>query len=272
MPTIALAFDFDDTLAPDSTSKVLDAIGIEPHAFWANHRELMAAGWDQVPAWMHMMLAESRARDGAITRELIQRVGRELQLFPGAPAMFKRYKGLIEEVDGFEAQFYVISSGIGDLIRGSRIASKLTDIWGSDFAYDESGAICAVKNVISFTDKTRYLFQISKGLIGPEARGNPFAVNERSNHYPVPGENIVFVGDGYTDIPCFALVERRFKGRAVAVYDLNNREKVGKAYGFVDEGRVSHLEPAVYTKNSGADSAIRLAITHIKSRILKDRT
>lgn len=46
-----------------------------------------------------------------------------------------------------------------------------------------------------------------------------------------------------------------------------NRDKVGKAYDFVDNQRVSHLEPAVYVKGSGADSAITLAITSIKNRL-----
>ena len=217
--TIALVFDFDDTLAPDSTSKVLEATGVEPRPFWERHRQLMSEGWDQVPAWMHMMLEVSREKGGAITRDLIQKIGRELTFFPGVPAMFKRYKELIEAGDGFSAHFYVISSGLGDLIRASKIAPRLTDVWGSDFAYDNVGAIYALKNVISFTDKTRYLFQISKGLTGPNARKNPFAVNDPVDDYPVPLSNVVFVGDGYTDIPCFTLVEHRFKGRSVAVYD-----------------------------------------------------
>ena len=268
--TMALVFDFDDTLAPDSTSKVLEAAGVEPKPFWERHRQLMSQGWDQVPAYMEMMLEVSRAKGGAITRDLISQVGRDLTFFRGVPSMFVRYKELIERGGGFSAHFYVISSGLGDLIRASTINSRLTDAWGSDFAYDEAGAISAIKNVISFSDKTRYLYQISKGLIGPGSRSTPFAVNQRSTDFPVPLKNIVFVGDGYTDIPCFTVVQKA-KGRAVAVYDPENREKVGKAYGFVDDRRVSHLEPARYTKNSGADTAIALAINEIKMRILEER-
>ena len=269
-PTIALVFDFDDTLASDSTTKVLEAVGIDPAEFWARHRLRLADGWDQVPAFMQMMLEESRVRDGAITCQLIQDVGRDLKFFRGVPTMFKRVKELIEGDGKFTAQFYVISSGFEDLIRKTSIARHLTDVWGSDFAYDETGAICAIKNVISFSDKTRYLYQISKGMIGPAARTNPFAVNQRTTNFPVPLKNMVFVGDGYTDIPCFAVVKKA-KGRSVAVYDPDNRDKIGKAYGFVDEGRVSHVEPAVYIKNSGADSAITMAINSIKDRILKER-
>jgi phosphoserine phosphatase len=269
--TIALVFDFDDTLAPDSTSKVLGAIGVDTKEFWARHRELLADGWDQVPAYMHMMLEASEDQGGAITRKLIHDVGGNIDLFRGVPSLLKRCKQQIEDDEGFQAQFYVISSGLGDLIRATKIARKLTDIWGSDFAYGPSDEICAIKNVISFSDKTRYLYQISKGLVGPEARKNPFAVNQRTTVFPVPLRNMVFVGDGYTDIPCFAVVEGK-GGRAVAVYEPDNPRKVGKAYGFIDDQRVSHLEPAVYVKNSGADSAIRLAITDIKDRIFREHS
>jgi hypothetical protein len=86
-PVVALVFDFDDTLAPDSTSKVLEAVGIDPAAFWAEHRRRLAAGWDQVPAFMQMMLEESRVRDGAISRKLIQQVGEGLRFFRGVPTM-----------------------------------------------------------------------------------------------------------------------------------------------------------------------------------------
>lgn len=265
-PVISLVFDFDDTLVPDSTSQVIEAIGIDPVAFWAEHRRLMLEGWDQVPAFLQMMLEASRKRGGAITRDLILKVGRDLELFRGVPTMFGRYKKLIELDGTFAAQFFVVSSGLEDLIRATKIAPRLTDVWGSNFAYDESGAITAIKTVISFTDKTRYLYQISKGLIGPEARTNPFAVNQRTGDFTAPLKNMIFVGDGYTDIPCFSIVQKA-KGRAVAVYDPGNRDKVGKAYDFVDDQRVSHLEPAVYVKGSGADSAITLAITSIQNRL-----
>ena len=267
---IALVFDFDDTLAPDSTSKVLEAIGLDPPAFWARHRTLLEHGWDQVPAYMHMMLDESRARGGAITRDLIETVGRRLRFYPGVTTMFTRYKQLIESDDRFQAHFYVISSGLGDLIRATRIHPSLTDAWGSDFAYDDTGAICAIKNAISFSDKTRYLFQISKGQIGPAARTNPFVVNDRVQDYPVPLSQVVYVGDGYTDIPCFHLVQETFNGVALGVFDASDRKKIGKAFGLVKADRVRQINSANYTRGGGADDYIQAAITHIKGRILEE--
>ena len=269
-PAIALVFDFDDTLAPDSTSQVLEAVGIEPVPFWQRHRELMAAGWDQVPAWMHMMLEASRQGGELITRDLIEQVGRELTFFRGVPAMLPRYRALIEADGDIEAHIYVISSGLGDLIRATRIAPHLTDAWGSDFSYDAAGAICGLKNVISFTDKTRYLFQISKGQVGPAARANPFAVNDRVDHYPVPLSHVVYIGDGYTDIPCFHLIQDTYHGEVLGVFDATDRAKIGKAFGLVKADRVRQINSADYTAGGGADESIRTAINSIKARILAE--
>jgi len=34
---LAVVFDFDETLVPDSTSKVLQSRGVDPHEFWTGH-------------------------------------------------------------------------------------------------------------------------------------------------------------------------------------------------------------------------------------------
>ena len=42
---------------------------------------------------------------------------------------------------------------------------------------------------------------------------------------------------------------------------------ISLVFDFVDDQRVSHLEPAVYVKGSGADAAITLAVTSIQNRL-----
>ena len=53
---IALIFDFDDTLAPDSTSGFLETIGVDTQQFWTKRVDpLLAQDWDPVPAYLHQM-------------------------------------------------------------------------------------------------------------------------------------------------------------------------------------------------------------------------
>src|SRR3546814_7042913 len=110
-----------------------------------------------------------------------------------------------------QLEFYLICSGIGDVFRHTPIAHEFTDIWASEFNYGDDGAIEFPRRIVSFTDKTRYLFHIQKGIIGQASRGKPFEVNRKvpEDKLRVPFEQMIFVGDGYTDIPCFSLIRRR---------------------------------------------------------------
>jgi hypothetical protein len=54
---IALIFDFDDTLAPDSTSGFLAQCGINVPQFWQDEvQPLLKDNWDPVPAYLFKMI------------------------------------------------------------------------------------------------------------------------------------------------------------------------------------------------------------------------
>lgn len=248
---IALVFDFDDTLAPDSTSGFLSSMGVDVAQFWSDDVGplLFEQDWDPVPAYLYKMIQLSRSgRHGAITRDALQQWGRKLPLHDGVPTFFERLRSAVRaQHPQVQLEFYLISSGIGDVVRSTPIAHEFTDIWASEFHYDDAGAIDFPRRVVSFTDKTRYLFHIQKGIIGPGSRCKPFEVNRKvpEDKLRVPFEQMIFVGDGYTDIPCFSLI-RRSGGIAFGVWDRRHKEKRSRAWGFIQEGRVSNLNQARY--------------------------
>ena len=84
-------------------------------------------------------------------------------------------------------------------------------------------------------------------------------------------DQIIFIGDGSTDIPCFSLV-RRFHGVAIGVYDKENKERWGKAWGIIEEGRVSNLVPADYGAKSALSNSITMALESIANKIALRRT
>src|ERR1700723_2594842 len=56
---IALIFDFDDTLAPDSTTSLLEKHAISSADFWGREVEqLVADGYDPPAAWLRLLLAK----------------------------------------------------------------------------------------------------------------------------------------------------------------------------------------------------------------------
>jgi hypothetical protein len=195
---IALIFDFDDTLAPDSTSGFLESIGVDTQQFWSGRVDpLLVQDWDPVPAYLHEMIALSQRGDhGLITQERLQAWGRALPLHTGVTTLFARLRDQVRRAHPqVQLEFYLISSGIGDVVRHTSIASEFNAIWASEFIYDETGGISFPRRIVSFTDKTRYLFHIQKGIVGPAFVGKPFEVNRKvpEDRLRVPFDQMVFV-------------------------------------------------------------------------------
>lgn len=254
---IALIFDFDDTLASDSTSGFLESIGVDTASFWKDQVDplLSRQDWDPVPAYLYQMIQLSReGGHGLITQQRLRAAVRA-------------------EQPQVQLEFYLISSGIGDVVRSTPIAHEFTEIWASEFTYGADGGIEFPRRIVSFTDKTRYLFHIQKGIIGRDFRNKPFEVNRKvpEDRLRVPFDQMVFVGDGYTDIPCFSLI-RRAGGFAFGVWDPKHRDKRSRAWGFIEEGRVSNLNQARYDENAELYQWLEEAVTSLAGRIaLKSR-
>ncbi len=268
---IALIFDFDDTLAPDSTTGFLNEIGVDSARFWKEEVDpLLAADWDPVPAYLHRMIELSRSgKYGPITQARLADWGRRLPLHDGVQTLFERLTAQVHEVDPrVRLEFYLISSGIGDVVRNTPIARAFTDIWASEFTYDDSGEIAFPRRIVSFTDKTRYLFHIQKGIIGAGARGKPFEVNRKvaEDRLRVPFDQMVFVGDGYTDIPCFSLI-RKSRGIAFGVWDPAHRDRRSRAWGFIEDGRVSNLNYARYGEQAELYQLLEMAATNLARKL-----
>lgn len=269
--TIAVIFDFDDTLAPDATSALLARRGVPLDAFWSEVKELYKSGWDPVPAYLFKLLEESRnnAAQGPITKAALQESGKAVAFFPGVQSLFDRLRAVTaQECPGVSLEFYLVSSGIAELLKATPIATHFKNIWACDYHYNEQGEILYPRNIVSFTDKTRYIFQIAKGIVGPDAHSQPFAVNKAvsPDMLRIPFSHMVFVGDGYTDIPCFSLVRSK-GGVAFGVYDPQRRSTWAKAWEHVAENRVSNLVPADYSESGALWHNLQMAIEKIAGDI-----
>jgi len=268
---IAVVFDFDDTLGPDSTTGFLKHAGIKDiEGFWKEVGTMMDDGWDPVPAYLsHMIDASERGRMKPMTKDRLSAWGESVPLFDGVEQVFSHLRTVVREANPrVTLEFYLISSGIGDVLRSTSIADEFTDIWASEFHYDDDGNAVTAKKIISFTDKTRYIFQIQKGIIGKGSRSKPFEVNKKvpDNQIRIPLNQMVFVGDGYTDIPCFSLIKQQ-GGIPIAVYDHRHTEKWGNAFQFVTDGRVSNLHSANYQKDSDLTTFLSMAVRSLAERI-----
>ena len=259
--TVAVIFDFDDTLASDSTTSFLESIGIDSEFFWKEQEQRMSEGWDPVPSYLQMLVEYAKERP--ITKEMLVEFGKQIELYPGARGLFGRLREFVKSISpDINLEFYLLSSGIGDIIRNTPIAYEFTDIWANEFHYDEEDNINFPKRLVSFTEKTRFMYTISKGLVGEKYRSLPLEVNKRHHKFRIPFSQMIYVGDGFTDIPCFALLKQH-GGFPLGVYDGNDLNKRAKAWQFIEERRVSALASTNYSRGSDLMNLLEMALKSI---------
>ncbi len=267
MKTIALIFDFDETLVEESTTAFIESLGVDSEKFWnITNNRLMKNGWDPVPAYMFRLIQLSLDKpETRITKQKLKDFGNNVVYKKGVTQLFDNLRNYISNKHkDTKLEYYIISSGIFEIIQNTSIAKEFTDIWASDFEYQKNGEILFPKKLISFTDKTRYIFQISKGQIGKAYKNKPYVANEKvpEDSYRIPINRMIYIGDGMTDVPCFSLI-KNYGGTTLAVYDAQNTKAYGKAWGFVKDGRVSNLHSADYTQGSDLYNTIVMAIDDI---------
>jgi hypothetical protein len=197
-----------------------------------------------------------------LTNARLREFGAQLKFHPGIPELFTELKDAVQQhqLSSPGIQFYVVSGGLEEIIRGSSITKYLSGVWGCQFA-EENGEIRHIKKLVSFTEKTKYLFYINKGL-GPNA--GAYAVNEKIDpkNRRVPFENMIYLGDALTDVPCFSLVEGN-EGRAFGVFNPENPDSPKKAWEkLVAPKRVTTMNAPKYGPTDELGALLR---AHVQS-------
>lgn len=269
--TVSVIFDFDDTLTDESTTKLLEHYGIDAVEFWQkqNKELILKQGWDPIPAYMKLMLDNvgDGKQLGALTNNDLKKFGASLKFYPGVTTLFKDLRAIAAKhpISQPTVKFYVITSGLEAIVRGCKIAKEFDGIWGCEFA-EENGVIRYIryiKNVVSFTEKTRYVFEISKGL--RDNRKSPYDVNRhmKEEDRPVPLKHMIYVGDELTDVPCFSLIST-FGGQAFGVFDPKKKDSPKKGLeNLLAPKRVMTLNSPRYGKSDDLGALLRTAVNQL---------
>ena len=116
---------------------------------------------------------------------------------------------------------------------------------------------------MDYTTKTQFLFKISKGIFS--SRDNKLVNSSMADDKKrVPFPNMIYFGDGETDVPCMKIVNM-FGGHSVAVYDPENEKKKRQALKLKRQGRVNFITPAQYTASSRSYKVVCAIIDKIKA-------
>lgn len=272
--TIGIAYDYDQTLSPTymQDEVLFPAFGINSGAFWKKCQQLVREeGWESELAYLKTML--DYLDIDRPTNEDLEKLGNNLKFYKGLPEMFDELNNVLTDTHramGIKIEHYIISSGIKALIDGSRLRPYVKAIFGCEFATDAQGRISFPKRVISHTQKTQYLFRINKGLLEPNDDVND---HMPADLRPIPFPNMVYLGDGPTDVPCFTVM-KQFGGHAIAVYnpDDQSRNSFRKCYQLATHAqRVKHIAPSDFRPGSHLRMLLEEMIREIADRIVKAR-
>ena len=149
------------------------------------------------------------------------------------------------------------------MIIGTSISHYFTRVFASSFMYDKYDIARWPGLAINYTTKTQFLFRISKGAL--EVWDNK-TVNK---YYPpdeleVPFTNMIYIGDGETDIPCMKLVKSK-GGHSIAVYKPKSRSSKIIAEALIENNRVNVASPADYSECSRLDTYVKAVIDKISA-------
>jgi len=176
--------------------------------------------------------------------------GKNVKLFPGVLGWFSRINEYGKSV-GLTVEHYVISSGIKEIIEGTQIANEFRRIYAAEFYYDENGEAAWPSMAVNYTSKTQFIYRINKEVLDvtDSRRLNESTPEEKKR---IPFSNMIYVGDGLTDVPCMKLVKTS-GGHSIAVY----QNEGGEADKLIIQGRAGYIAPADYRENSQMDKTVK---------------
>jgi phosphoserine phosphatase len=262
---MAIAYDFDGTLAPGNMQEYdfIPALKMASKDFWKPVNELAQQHeMDQILAYMWAMLREADKADIRVHKSDFKDFGKNITLFPGVADWFKRIN-TYARTKGVRLQHFIISSGIREMVEGAPVYKEFEKVYASGFMFDHNGVACWPALAVNYTTKTQYLFHINKGSLDVHDNSviNKFVPKDQR---PVPFENMVFIGDGETDIPCMRLVKDQ-GGHSIAVYNGNKRGARKHADQLIADGRATLEAPADYQEGGVIDLAVKAIIDKVEA-------
>ena len=287
--TLACVWDFDKTLIPGyMQTPLFNQFGVSEKIFWSEVNKLPQIyanrGLSVSAETIYLNHLLSYVKNGpmrGLTNQKLFELGNELEFYPGLPEFFDELalipkENAYKDYD-FKLEHYVISTGLSQMILGSKIAPHVQGIFASEFIESAlppnflsqtdlslpiDPEISQIGLAVDNTIKTRFIFEINKGC----NKSSSIDVNSSIPHElrRIPFEQLIYVADGPSDVPVFAVV-KQMGGKTYAVYDPNDESEFAQTCDLVESGRVHNNGPADYSFRSPTSVWMKQKIREILS-------
>lgn len=264
---IALVYDFDGTLTPKTMQEytVFPRLKLNPDKFWSKIlTEAAETEGEIMMIYMRQLITCAESLNIKITKEEFKAMASKIKYFKGVTSWFDHVNQYVKSKHNkIKVAHYVISAGHHEILESTSIRKKLANVFGSQYYFDNKGHATFPKNVVTDTAKTQFLFRINKGK---EKVSDSINSHMPEAHRPIPFENMIYIGDGLTDVPSMALIKKQ-NGHAVSVYPKNSKVQMNVSNELLSAKRVDFIAEANYTKSGILYKRICLLIDMISARI-----
>lgn len=258
-PIVAIMYDFDKTLSTTDMQNYsfIPALGMKPDEFWGATGEFSKKSEvERILSYMYMMIKLSKDKGIKLTKKFLNECGKKIEYYPGVENWFTRINKYGQALD-VKVEHYLLSSGTKEIVEGTKIAKYFKEIYGCEFYFDpETQVPVWPKQAVNYTQKTQYLFRISKGAT--DLRDDK-RINEKEKEHRIPYSNMIYLGDGMTDVPCMQVLKNN-GGKSIAIYSSKDKANIQK---LVKEKRVNFAFTANYTDGSNLDKTVKSIIKQI---------
>jgi hypothetical protein len=266
--TIALVYDFDGTLSPQPMQEytVLPKIGVEPGAFWEMvNREARRTESDPMLVYMRHIIEALELARVDVKRQDFAAMAAAIEYFPGVPTWFARMNAYVKRRSRGQVKLahYLISAGQKEILDGVSIRRHFKRIYASEYHFNHHGIATFPKLLVTDTVKTQFLFRINKGLENVTE-----SINEHMPEWqrPIPFPNIIYVGDGMSDVPSMALTKKS-GGHTVAVYNPRKSSQRAVCEKLLNAGRADFIAEADFRAGTKLSRRVELLLDAIVADI-----
>ncbi len=288
---IAIIWDFDKTLIPGYMQEpIFNAYGVDSKAFWKEVNELpskyaqrgIRVNKDTIYL-NHIITCVNQGIFEGLNNKRLNEFGEQLSFYPGVPDIFRDLKHIVEVEQKYknfsiQVEHYIVSTGITEMIKGSKINDFVDGIWGCEFIEEpirsnldirinekepNDGILNQIGYMIDNTSKTRAIFEINKG-------SNKFNIDVNSkidrDKRRVPFENMIYIADGPSDIPVFSIL-KQYGGKTFAIYPKGDVKAFNQVNELIKDGRIDMYAEADYQKGTTAYIWLQENVKQIAERI-----
>ena len=234
----------------------IEKMGLTTENFW-NKSDTLAAKQNADSNLAYMWLTLEMAKKLGSKREDFVSYGKDIKYFKGVREWFDRINNFGKKL-GIKVEHYLISSGLSEMVEGMSIYPKFTRIYANRYMYDANGVAFWPSRIVNYTDKTQYLYRISKGCLDECDK----SVNDRANELRIPFKNMLYFGDGLTDVPCMAILQE-YGGHCIGIYTPHKSKKIAEK--LLADKRVNTIAPANYCEGGVIDKYVKTLLFKIKA-------